>query len=155
IRSKSKIKFESNNLLFVLKDPNVRIRLFVYNRSGAFETVTKWFNDKEAYTVDTSKLYRIEINTIDDKALDLEYGYSACKIVYQNEKISNFDTLEDELTNINNTVSDRFDYNETAVNLGYRRFVTFPVEGGGIISTTGNNIDDHASIRSKSKIKFE
>ncbi|MCS6156544.1 hypothetical protein FH630_06415, partial [Lactiplantibacillus plantarum] len=46
-------------------------------------------------------------------------------------------------------------YSETAISLGYKRFITFPVEGGGIISTTGNNIDDHASIRSKSKIKFE
>ncbi|MDQ8250604.1 hypothetical protein Q3C32_13110, partial [Enterococcus faecium] len=46
-------------------------------------------------------------------------------------------------------------YNETAINLGYRRFITFPVEDGGIISTTGNNRDYPASIRSKSKINFE
>ncbi|MCS6158147.1 metallophosphoesterase, partial [Lactiplantibacillus plantarum] len=147
IRSKSKIKFESNNLLFVLKDPNVRIRLFVYNQSGVFEGLTKWISDKGTFVVDMSKLYRIEINTIDDKALDLEYGYSACKIVYQNEKISNFDTLEDKLTKISDTVSNRFDYEKNPTNFGYNQFNIYKYEYGGINSSNGNDLVSSDSIR--------
>ncbi|HCD9037196.1 TPA: BppU family phage baseplate upper protein [Enterococcus faecium] len=147
IRSKSKINFEFNNLLFIVKDPNLRIRLFVYNQSGNFEGVGRWFTDKQTFTVDTSKLYRFEINTIDDTALNLEYGYSACKIVYQDEKISNFDTLEDKLTNINDTVSSRLKYEKTPINYGYNQFNIYEYEYGSINPSNGNDSNSKDSIR--------
>ncbi|MCZ4362363.1 BppU family phage baseplate upper protein [Enterococcus lactis] len=147
IRSKSKINFEFNNLLFILKDPNLRIRLFVYNQSGDFETVSRWFTDKQTFAVDTSKLYRFEINTIDDTALNLEYGYSACKIVYRDEKISNFDTLEDKLTNINDTVSSRLKYEKTPINYGYNQFNIYEYEYGSINPSNGNDSNSSDSIR--------
>lgn len=158
IRSKLKINFEFNNLLFILKDPNLRVRLFAYNQSGVFETVSKWLSNKETFVVDMSKLYRFEVNTIDDRELDLEYGYSNCKIVYQNEKISNFDTLEDKLTNINNIyVSNRFKYEETPTNYGYNQFNIYEYEYGSINVSTGNDLVSSDSIRTSKNnlITFE
>lgn len=148
IRSKLKINFEFNNLLFILKDSNLRVRLFVYNQSGVFETVSKWFSDKETYTVDTSKLYRFEINTIDDTALNLEYGYSACKIVYRDEKVANFDTLENKVSGIDDIyISNRIRYDKTPTNYGYNQFKMYEYEKGSINVVTGNDATAIDSIR--------
>lgn len=148
IRSKLKIHFDLDNLLFIIKDSNLRIRLFVYNQSGVFETVSKWFSDKETYTVDTSKLYRFEINTVDDTALDLEYGYSACKIVYRDEKVANFDTLENKVSGIDDIyISNRIRYDETPTNYGYNQFEIYEYEKGSINVVTGNDATAIDSIR--------
>lgn len=46
-------------------------------------------------------------------------------------------------------------YDETAISVGYKRYLIFAIEKGGIISTTGNNRDYDASIRSKHFITFD
>lgn len=158
IRSKSMLTFDYDKLKIFVKDSLYRIRLFQYDSTGTFESVSNWIDNGTIYTVNTDKRYRVEINIADDSLINVDLGYSIAKLAYEKEKVEGFDGLSSRIDAINqNYVTENIAFENSAKRFGYNQFNIYPFESGSINTENGNDINSSDSIRTpkKSLIKFD
>ena len=155
--SSSKVVIPNSLLVKNLDTTKLKWRLFKYDKtSGDFIGYGGWYTDSERLiSCEENTEYRFVITTTSSEyVLNVAEILSTIKFFNTDDKIDNFETLNNKIETFDSTINEKINYSKLALSFVYNKCLEYSLEAGTIAPNNGNYAKSTSCARTEKTKKL-